>query len=216
MSAVQTMMISLTLYKVVTIFAGLTFAYMGYRLFISGIFSDAGELRTNWENKHLVLRKAAPGTFFAVLGAIVTCVSLWRGLNFEPLPQDGSSGGSGGGSGMFEMSTNARRAPSSTVTNESRDVVIKDIGYLNGFSTELFNRRKDDASPGVTVGVQDSDRIIDLIDRAKAALILSVWSPDWGDPDDFREWAGNTGRYPVSEPPPGIAQAVAIYKGEAR
>ena len=49
-----TMMLFLTIYKVVTMLTGLAFAFMGYRLFVHGIFEQAGELRTNWDDRGLV------------------------------------------------------------------------------------------------------------------------------------------------------------------
>jgi len=218
MSEVHTMMMSLTIYKLATIFTGLAFAFMGYRLFISGIFAEAGELRTNWDNRSLVLRKAAPGTFFALLGAVITCISLWRGLNLEPVPRPGDVE-----SGMFSQGTSTispRSAHDSSADNpkadsskvdSSRATVLEDIAYLNQFCNDLV-KRKDE--PARLTTSAEGDRIIDLFDRAKAALMLSAWSPEWGNREEFRKWVA--GVYPYSEPPDSIAPAAAIYKGKTR
>jgi hypothetical protein len=77
------MMLYLTIYKVATLLVGLAFTFMGYKLFIRGIFTEAGELRANWENRSLMMKRAAPGTFFALFGTVIVCVSLWRGLSFS-------------------------------------------------------------------------------------------------------------------------------------
>jgi len=210
MSEGHTMMMSLTIYKLATIFTGLAFAFMGYRLFISGIFAEAGELRTNWDNKSLVLRKAAPGTFFALLGAIITCISLWRGLNLEPVPRPGDVE-----SGMFSQGTSSigpRSGHDSSADNSkaesSRAIVLEDIAYLNQFCNDLVKRQDE---PARLTASATGDRIIDLFDRAKAALMLSAWSPEWGNPEEFRKWLA--GVYPYGEPPDSIASAAAIYRG---
>ena len=230
MNEAHVMMLSLTMYKIVTIFAGLAFAFMGYRLFISGIFAEAGELRTNWDNRSLVLRKAAPGTFFAMLGAVITCVSLWRGLSFEDDPQEAAGGGSGtishvkrrrelhprtgsvGGTGMFSQAPSTASSDSArhSDADKSRATVVEDIAYLNSLSNELEAQSGDSAR--LTTPVEDRKRILDIIERAKVALMLSVWSRDWGDHEEFKKWASYADGYDYSEPPSAIAPAAAIYK----
>lgn len=75
--------ISLTSYKIVSFLSGCAFAYMGYRLFISGIWGLAGDLETEFGDNKLVLKKAAPGTFFALFGAIIIAITLYKGLEFK-------------------------------------------------------------------------------------------------------------------------------------
>jgi hypothetical protein len=73
----------LVCYHVVTLLIGLVLAYLGYLLFRSGVFEKAGDLKAAWGDKHLTLKQAAPGTFFALFGTIVMSVSLWRGIDFS-------------------------------------------------------------------------------------------------------------------------------------
>lgn len=211
MSAGHTLMVSLTIYKVVTIFAGLAFAFMGYKLFIHGIFKDAGELRTNWDNRKLVLRKAAPGTFFALFGTLIVCTSLWRGLTFEPSQEQGL-----GGSGMFgdEARTGDERRPQSPTAEKARQTALDDVATFNRLGSELLRQRQQDGTSSLTVTIEDSDRVLDLMDRSKVALLLSVWSEDWGDREEFGKWALGAPGYFHSDPPAGIARAAAIFKGE--
>ncbi|ANG63497.1 hypothetical protein A8C75_14135 [Marinobacterium aestuarii] len=75
--------LSLTLYKIVSLLVGTVFAYMGYRLFMSGIWGHAGELETGFGDNKLALKKAAPGTFFVLFGAIVISITLYKGLEFK-------------------------------------------------------------------------------------------------------------------------------------
>jgi len=208
----HTLMLSLTIYKVVTILAGLAFAFMGYKLFVHGIFTEAGELSTNWENKSLVLKKAAPGTFFALFGTVIVCVSLWRGLTLEPSQEQGALGGSG------LLSTATSKAENRSWQNpsaeEMRPTVLNDVAILNRFANDLLRQQEQGKGSSLTVATEDSDRLLDLIDRTKATLILSVWSQDWGDQDEFRKWAQLSPGYAYGDPPTGIALAAAIYKGE--
>jgi len=75
--------ISLTSYKITSLIVGVVFGYMGYRLFISGILGDAGQLEAANGDKKLTLKKAAPGTFFALFGAIIVSITLYKGLEFK-------------------------------------------------------------------------------------------------------------------------------------
>lgn len=69
-------------YRIVSLIVGLGFAYMGYKLFLHGVFDKAGELQAAWGEKKLLLKQAAPGTFFSLFGTVIIVVALWKGLSF--------------------------------------------------------------------------------------------------------------------------------------
>lgn len=73
----------ITATKVIQVLVGLAFAYFGYRLFRHGVYEKAGDLRAAWGERYLVLKQAAPGTFFALFGAAVIAVSIWRGIEIN-------------------------------------------------------------------------------------------------------------------------------------
>ena len=75
--------ISITVYKLLTLLAGVLLCYWGYRLFMAGVWGSAGELTGQLENNKLVLKSAAPGTFFVVLGAIVLGAVVVQGMNYN-------------------------------------------------------------------------------------------------------------------------------------
>jgi hypothetical protein len=225
MSEGYALMLSLTIYKGITLLTGLALAFMGYKLFVHGIFTDSGELRTNWEDKKLVLRKAAPGTFFALFGTIIVCVSLWRGLSFEPsktAPVSASPGSSPehpqaqglSGSALFESAAGGSLTPA---TEKTRQQVLNDVAALNRIESKLVPRSQPGTAPGkgLTVTAEETDRILDLISGTKTRLMLSVWSPAWGDPEEFGKWAAHVPGYSYGDPPTGIARAAAIFKGAA-
>ncbi len=70
-------------YRVLTILIGLAFAYFGYKLFVLGIYEKAGDLKAAWGGRSLVVRQAAPGTFFALFGVTVIAIALIRGVDIE-------------------------------------------------------------------------------------------------------------------------------------
>jgi len=81
------------LYKIVSLLVGLAFAYMGYRLFMSSVWGQAGELDAQFGKNKILLKKAAPGTFFALFGAVVVALAIWMGFKIitETNPIDKSS-----------------------------------------------------------------------------------------------------------------------------
>ena len=82
----------LTLYRVSTLLAGLALTWMGYRLFLAGLVNQAGDVEAGAHRFRLVLKRAAPGTVFVVLGATVMMAGVWKGLSYhseEPLPISG-------------------------------------------------------------------------------------------------------------------------------
>ena len=70
-------------YKIACLIAGVCFAYMGYRLFITGIQQSAGNLEASSPSGSLKLSKAAPGTFFALFGAAVIATTIYQGFDVE-------------------------------------------------------------------------------------------------------------------------------------
>lgn len=77
--------LSLTLYKLTSLFTGLCLCYMGYRLFLAGIWGSAGDAKGEFGDIRIVIKRAAPGTFFVLMGAIVLGLTIFKGLNLEAL-----------------------------------------------------------------------------------------------------------------------------------
>ena len=83
MNIENSIVISLTLYKLVSLLVGLISVYMGYNLFVKGIWGQAGDLDTKFGDNKVVLKNAAPGTFFALFGSVIIIVTLSKGLEFN-------------------------------------------------------------------------------------------------------------------------------------
>ena len=67
-----------TLYKIFCLISGVLFAYFGYRLFLSGVWGRSGDLETAFRDSKLVLKGAAPGTFFVLFGAVIIGITVWK------------------------------------------------------------------------------------------------------------------------------------------
>lgn len=78
--------LAIVLYKIFCLIAGLLLCFMGFKLFISGIWGSAGDAEGQFGNNKIVLKKAAPGTFFVLVGGFVIGMTVYKGLAFENLP----------------------------------------------------------------------------------------------------------------------------------
>ncbi len=74
--------VSVTLFKISCLTIGLISIYFGYRLFLKGIWGQAGNLSGNFGNNKLVLKNGAPGTFFTLFGTVIIVATIWTGLEF--------------------------------------------------------------------------------------------------------------------------------------
>jgi hypothetical protein len=181
--------LALFIYKLVSIGSGLLVCYFGFRLFVLGIFTGAGDLSSQFQNTQLILKKAAPGTFFALFGAAVIGVSLWKGLEFEgrsqPLAQgetDTDPGWHSRGVGLGDVTSR----PTSDQLEATRTDTRTTIFELNTLQARLpadFPKNK-------LVDLQNAIR------DSKLALVYSVWSKEWGDYVQFKEWIINGEQQP--------------------
>lgn len=73
--------IVLLIYKLSCLLVGTLFCYFGYRLFKDGIWGSAGDMESNFSNNKVILKNAAPGTFFTVLGAAIIIFTVWQGMH---------------------------------------------------------------------------------------------------------------------------------------
>jgi len=82
-SADLAVILGLVLYKLACLAVGALFGWLGYRLFTAGIWGPAGNLHANFKDWKLILKSAAPGTFFVVLGAFIIVFTVMNGLKLE-------------------------------------------------------------------------------------------------------------------------------------
>lgn len=71
--------LGLLIYKLACLAVGSLLCYLGYRLFKEGIWGHAGNMEANFRDTNLVVKSAAPGTFFVLLGAVIIVATILRG-----------------------------------------------------------------------------------------------------------------------------------------
>jgi hypothetical protein len=70
------------LYKLSSLAVGLIVIFLGYNLFRIGFVKPAGDLQAWSGDRSIELTHAAPGVFFALFGAFVIGVTIYKGLQF--------------------------------------------------------------------------------------------------------------------------------------
>lgn len=78
--------IALTLYKIISLLTGTAFAFMGFRLFIAGVWGESGDVEARFHDSRLIVKRAAPGTFFTLFGTIIVCFVVFTKLEFRIEP----------------------------------------------------------------------------------------------------------------------------------
>ncbi len=79
MSAANPNFLALLAYRSLILVVGLLLAWMGYQLFLRGLVQSSGNLEVRGgKNVTVKLSKAAPGIFFALLGAVIIVYSITR------------------------------------------------------------------------------------------------------------------------------------------
>lgn len=80
----------LVAYRIAALSVGALFVFFGYRLFKIGYFEKGGELQAAWGKKRFALKQTAPGIFFALFGAIVIGIGMWKPLTISrtEIPED--------------------------------------------------------------------------------------------------------------------------------
>jgi hypothetical protein len=73
--------------QILGISAGIAFGVMGYQLFSQGVF-EASDVEAVWGDKKLLLKRAAPGTVFALFGACVVVFTLWKSPSLDHVIQN--------------------------------------------------------------------------------------------------------------------------------
>ena len=83
MDIVLAEVVAVTVYKLCSLVTGVILSYLGYRLFMAGIWGNAGDAEGSFGDNKIIIRKAAPGTFFVLMGALVIGLTIFKGLDFN-------------------------------------------------------------------------------------------------------------------------------------
>ncbi|MFB9844014.1 hypothetical protein [Mucilaginibacter ginsenosidivorans] len=79
-------------YKITCLIVGFSIIFLGYKLFVKGVFVDGGNFEVSLKNNKLILKKALPGTYFVVLGTVIICFTIFKGLSSDDISRHRSPG----------------------------------------------------------------------------------------------------------------------------
>jgi hypothetical protein len=138
------------LFRTVMVLVGFAFAYLGYRLFQSGVYEKAGELKAAWGDRNLALKQAAPGIFFALFGVIVVGISIVRGTDLR------------------STDVPVRTTTGSELASKSPDIAHSPKEVTQGTVNEKFGLGVDEASEDQARPVIETDGLNELLDQLLA------------------------------------------------
>lgn len=165
--------------------------FFGYRLFLAlPEVRDASGQFSLPMNIRIVVSRVGPGVFFALFGAGIVALSLYRSIEYERSVSGGAS--------IAEASTHEKFAGLGTSLSDNgakeranaRALLRRDFAVLNTIPHLL----KPDLPP------QDLDSATAAMERVKLALMRPVWGePEdgWGDEPSFEAWVKNGQPRPV-------------------
>jgi len=179
--------------------------YLGYRLFRLVPESKDSEGRVTFsKDLSIVVSRVGPGVFFALFGALVVGLSLYRSV--EVGVDQGRFVGNPAPAAYFQGVGNAAGATEDARKSDTRMLLRREIAILNTLPKLL-----DPALP-----VQDRSHVELAIPRIKLALMKPVWgeaTDGWGTPEAFERWLKQGDGGP---PPDEIAAAVKYFDYPAR
>ena len=70
-------------FKLFQMLFGMLTIFLGYKLFMKGFYNDSGEVKIKVNSSSVLIKKAAPGTFFSVLGTILIAVAIFKGVEYN-------------------------------------------------------------------------------------------------------------------------------------
>jgi hypothetical protein len=73
-------------YRAFGLTIGTVFAFLGYKLFNKGVFAEGSDMNMVWGDRKLLLKRAAPGTMFALFGVLVIALATYKDITFEEKP----------------------------------------------------------------------------------------------------------------------------------
>jgi hypothetical protein len=70
-------------YKITCLLTGLSIISLGYKLFVKGIFSESGDVEGSFKDYKLIIKKAAPGTYFVLFGSLIIGLVIFKGISTD-------------------------------------------------------------------------------------------------------------------------------------
>lgn len=142
-------------YKLGCLASGTLVCWMGYKLFVKGIWGNAGDLKFEMPKVSIVLQQAAPGSFFAVLGAVIICFTVWHGMTLGT--ESDTTLGSGSSIGPKTLATSA----SSSATTAAAPILQTRTSNQE-FTSQMHNSDKFQTSQKILTGGPPNQHAVNM------------------------------------------------------
>lgn len=200
---IDTAILMRSLERLIGILIGGISIYLGYRLFLRLPERREGEGQIKLWDASIVLSRIGPGVFFALFGAAVVGLSLYKGILLERADghDEGTTAQSANPSPRTERYSGMGAATTGADARaDARALLRRDIAVLNNLVPKL----RADLPP------QDRAEVELAVPRIKFALMRPLWPDEeagWGNPARFEAWLNDA----APEPPPAEIAAAAVY-----
>ena len=163
--------------------------YFGYSLLLH-MPEKEGEAKVKLPGGvSIFISRVGPGVFFALFGAAIVAISLYQGIVYFRSY----------GVGVQQVFYGGLTTGGGGALDQARLRLGLDLEFLNTLPiTDLDDQRRRELATRIT--------------STKLALMRTVWGPDWGDFDEFIEWAESG----ASSPVPKRLEAAAAYYSAGR
>jgi hypothetical protein len=164
--------------------------YLGYLLFLKVPDRNVSGGEVSVLDTRIVLSRVGPGVFFALFGAGVLALSLYRPVLFE---RDAARV-------RVEGAGPPQARNDSSDLRDARTLMRSDIAILNTLSRQLDPKLSEENRNSAESAIQ----------RIKLELMEPVWvDDDWGNRLEFKKWVEDGARDPV---PVGLEPAAKYFR----
>lgn len=183
------------LVRIIAVIVGGVSMYFGYRLLMKERGKSKGKGTITLPGDISIdLRRVGPGVFFALFGAIVVGVSLWKTTTYT------------------ETTTTTPGGEHSTVTivgagsalqiglDDAQELLRSDMVFLNQTLPTVLQT---DLSPQEMANVE-----LD-IEQLKLDLMMLIWDEEWGDYEEFEALVQSGS---LDEAPPELQEAADYFR----
>jgi hypothetical protein len=191
-----------SLERIISVVIGGLAIYLGYKLFSMVQLSDS-EGKFSFKGAEVTLTRVGPGVFFALFGAAVVTLALYKAVTFtETSTNTNAEGSSSVQSSSFGGISNPAivldsQARRDTARNEIRNL----IAFLNQARPRIVAETPIDRQSDVARNIR----------RTKLILMGAVWEDNiWGEYNAFQSWVLDRGE--AGTPPTGTQSAAEYFK----
>lgn len=194
---------------------------LGYKLFIKlpeRTVDEKGEMKMGLPGGISVYAsRIGPGVFFALFGTVVVLMSFLspvtlsdNGVVASPIPSETTPKDTGQPDSDNKVSKTISYSSGQVDADRfsiDRAVVKRDLATVRTLEAQLMTYVGTGNWPQMSAN--KANTLINTLQRIKRVLLLDVWDPAWGDPEDFSNWVQKGA---IDAPPPEVQEVADLFK----